>query len=775
MPSRKLSEEIAFLKTERERLRQEHAAGASGLAIVRGISDAVDEAVRRIWERRAPPGRAALVAVGGYGRREMSPFSDVDLMVLHSGGRGVKEAGKELFYELWDAGMDVGHSIRTAKEALKVARADLDAETAFLEGRLVAGDESLFDEFFQAALAHSRSSPAAFLRRIAVAARGRLGRAGDASSELEPNVKDGRGGLRDLHALRWIGTVCGAIESDPSLEGAAELLHRVRNELHFLTGRHSDVLLMQLQSQVAAAVISPAPGRSPEDELMRALYERCRAVAYALDEVLGDSIAPDIPALDSTWTPPSRAEFVGLLALGERGRAAFRALEQSGALSRALPEWEWIRWLPQRNVYHRYPVDVHAFETVVALAGLAEAPDELTRRVVQDAREDWATLLVAALLHDIGKGTDEDHSIRGEALGRSAAERIGFSPPAVGDIAWLVRHHLLLSDTATRRDIGDENLVVELAESVGTARRLRMLYLLSVADGIATSSSAWTPWKAALVADLFMKVSHVLERGELVSRDASGLARIRVTELREALSRFSPAAVEHHLSGMPRAWLLSQSATELIRQSALMIEPLPGDGPHLHATPSGDPGIWEVTVIARDRPGLFSNVSGALALHGLNVLSANIFTRDDSLALEVFRVESVDPDYRRIERVAEDARKAMRGRISLDVRLANKRQDYAARVPRGKQEAPRVVVDNRVSDFYTVIEVHASDRIALLYTITRALSDLELDIHLAKVATYGEDVVDTFYVRDLEGQKVTDLDHANEIERSIVLRLSPDS
>ncbi len=772
MPSRESPGEVLLLRSERERLRREHAAGASGLAVARGISDAVDAAIVSMWARLAPEASVALVAVGGYGRRLMNPASDVDLMVLHTGGSVASEAAKQLFYELWDAGLTVGHSIRTVKEAIKVARGDLDAETAFLEARLVAGDQRLFEEFYEATMRRTRSSPEAFLQRIREATFARRARSGDASAELEPNLKEGRGGLRDLHAIAWLRMVCDLkSERAGDLDSAAELLHRVRNELHFLTGRHTDVLLMQHQPSVAAALVGPGE----ENVLMRALYQGCRAVGFALDSLLDGSPVP-VPVLPPAeaypiWSPESRAAFLGLLASGEAGRAAFRVLEESGALTDALPEWEAIRCLPQRNVYHRYPVDVHAFETVVELVRLAGSGDELVRRVVADTRGDWEAVILAGLLHDIGKGTKGDHSIVGEKIARSAVVRLGLSDPPASDVVWLVRNHLLLSDTATRRDIDEESLVVEMAEFIGTLTRLRMLFLVSIADGVATGPAAWTPWKAALVIDLFTKVGHLLERGELVSPDASETARLRIAELRGALSRFPNDGVEQHLAGMPRAWLLSQSIESLIRQSALMLS-ISEDELEMHATPAGEPRVWEVTVVARDRPGLFSKVSGALALHGLNVLAAQIFTRADGTALEVFRVETIDAEGDRFDRVRDDVRKALRGRLSLDVRLASKRRDYATRYPKGKREEPRVIVDNRVSDFHTVIEVHAPDRIGLLYSITRALSDLELDIHLAKVATYAEDVVDTFYVRDLEGQKVADGEHAREIERSVLLRLA---
>jgi [protein-PII] uridylyltransferase len=391
--------------------------------------------------------------------------------------------------------------------------------------------------------------------------------------------------------------------------------------------------------------------------------------------------------------------------------------------------------------------------------------------VAADSERVRDRLLLAALLHDIGKGTAEDHSVRGVALARSALGRMGLPLIEKEEIAWLVRSHLLLTKTAVRRDVEDETLVVELAETVGSTERLRTLYLLSAADGLATGPSAWTGWTATLVSDLFTRIYHLLDRGELVNADASRVAHTREAELRSALGSFEPALVELHLGLMPRMWFLTQDLAALIHQSQLMVEPPGPQELRLEAVPLDHPDHWEVTVVAQDKPGLFSKVSGAFALNGLNILSAQIFTRQDRVALEIFGVAGHGGKF---EKIKEDIVKALRGKISLDLRLAQKRSDYAGRVSRGKQETPQVRIDNGSSDFYTVIEVHAPDRVGLLYAITRALTELELDIYLAKVATYAEDVVDVFYVRDLEGQKVTEIEHIREIERLILHRLARD-
>ena len=804
MQFRDLTEEIRRLKADRERLRQRHLEGAGGYEIVRDLSDSVDRAITSIWWRVRPPDPVAIVAVGGYGRGELCPSSDIDLMVLHRSGDEVNGAAKSLLYELWDAGMQVGHSIRTVKEALRLAKQEFDAETSFLEARLVTGDLKLFEHFHEAVLRQTKKSPASFLDRIAKATHVRRARAGDASAELEPNLKDGRGALRDLHTVGWIERICGTQElpvDRSALVRAGELLYQARTALHFVTGRQSDVLLMQLQQQVAASIslnggssassngnsadTHIAHSKAPEETLMRNLYLGCRAVAFALDWILDPEyrrIARRLPPslLDGTWNPEAREVFIDILASGSGGRRAFTILEQTGALERLIPEWKSIRCLPQRNVYHRNAVDVHSFETAAVLSKFVSAGendtdpgwDGLTRRVAADTRPDWDRLLLAALLHDIGKGSFEDHSVRGERLARAAVERIGLPPSEAEDVAWLVRNHLMLTKAAVRRNIDDESLIVELAEAVGSVARLRMLYLVSVADGLSTGPAAWSDWTAALVSDLFTRIFHMLEQGELVSGDASQVAEDNLRVLEQALAALPPDQVAQHLDGMPRIWLISQPTSALIRQSQLMMPRPEATEVRLDATPLPESGLWEITVVATDRPGLFSKVSGVLALHGLDVLASQIFTRDDAVALEVFRVAGTDE---RLKKVSDDIQKALRGKISLDLRLAQKRSDYAGRVSKGRGEPPSVRVDNKSSDFYTVIEVHCSDRIGLLYTITRALADLELDIHLAKVATYAEDVVDVFYVSDLEGQKVTDPEQITEIQRLIAHRLNIES
>lgn len=775
--------EIRTLEEHRRFALQEHAAGASGLATARRLSEAVDAAAGGLWRRLTGEGRPALVAVGEYGRRELGPGSPIEILVLHPPGTSAAEEAASLLRELWGAGLEVEAPALTPGAALELASADFDREAAFLDARLVAGDAMLFDEWMRSLLERVRSSPGEFLERLRRATQARRLESEDATASLEPNLRDGRGGLADLAALGLMEAACGpqVIPERGDLPGAADYLHRVRNELHRATGRNADVLQLHDQEEVAQTLLGGGSDPAPEILLMRSLYRCCRAIAFALDSTLFPETKDPEPAIrfaerigeggGGRWPVEAREAFLEVLSAGAGGRPALRWLEQRGMLVAAIPEWEGIRCLPQRSVYHRLSVDAHSFEVVARLAELDRSAEELVRRAAGEAAADRAILLLAGLLHDIGKGALEDHSVRGERLARAAVDRMGLDAADATEVVWLVRNHLALSDAATRRDIGDERLVVGMADRIGSERRLRLLYLLSVADAQATGPAAWTMWRATLVARLFSRIGLVLERGELVGQDATRLARVRAEQIREALAGLPASAVETHLTGMPRAWLLSsQPPDALIEQSSRMIHFDRRDELRIHATPRADAGIWEVVVVAVDRPGLLGKISGALALHGLNVLGAEAFTREDGLALEVFRVEALGDEEGRFEHVTEDARRALRGRLSLDARLAEKRE-LAARPSTRIRKPPRVVVDNRASDFSTVVEVHATDRIGLLSTIARALAELELDVRLAKVSTYGDDVVDVFYVRDLDGQKVTDPEYVFEVERTILHRL----
>lgn len=738
----------------------------------------MDRALIALWDESGGAAGVSLTALGGYGRGELSPRSDVDLVFLYRGRKRPEALTKRVLYALWDAGFEVGHATRTIKDSLKLAGDNHEAHTSYLSARPVAGDAALHDEFVEAVRTSTRKRWDAFGRAVAEATVARHRAAGTVPFRLEPNVKDGAGGLRDLHVVRWLEPGCDECVAG-SIASHAEIIHRIRNWLHDATERRTDVF--SLAHQDAAAAGLGYEGDRPGDALMRDYYTAARAIWWHSQTCLAAAAPaftvswprPDAaPFAAGAWTPDARRAFVEVLRSGSA--RALEELDQAAVPARMFPEWDRISSLPQRNIYHRYTVDVHCFETVaqaVALGG-----DDERDRMAADVWRDLADpdrMLLAALFHDAGKGADEDHSQRGERLAREWTRAMGFGDDAADEVAWLVRHHLLLAETATRRDIADQRLVESLAAQIGAVERCKMLYVLTVADARATGPEAWTPWKAALVAELFGRVMHVLERGEVVGADVDQIIKRRTAEVRDGVAGREPGEVDAHLLGMTRAYVLAFPSPDLIRHFALMHPPPEPEGVRMHAAAAGEPGLWEVTTVARDRPGLFAILSGALAVSGLNIVGAQGFTRLDGIAVEVFSVVgALDKtfDESRWAKIEQAFRDALSGSIDLDAELAERRRAYA-RESKGKREPTRVEIDNDASDFATVIEVHATDRVGLLYDITKALADFDLDIRVARIATYGHDVVDVFYVLDLLGQRLEEPDRIAAVRDGLLARI----
>jgi len=489
--------------------------------------------------------------------------------------------------------------------------------------------------------------------------------------------------------------------------------------------------------------------------------------AVALDAI--DSAAVPSPV---EWTDDVRDAFLELLRTGDV--RPFQTLDRLGLLERYIPAWASVRARPQRDPYHRYPVDVHLLEAFAGMARLFEDPgdDRVAARAVE-AVGDRDALLLGALLHDIGKTGERDHVPAGARIARDVLHGAGLAPET-GDLAlFMVAEHLLLSDTATRRDLQDDDLIHDVAARIGDQERLASLYLLTIADAAATGPLAWTLWRATLVRELVAKVQRVLERGDVGAGTAERLS-VAVDAIRRALAHEEPAAVERFILRMPRGYILTVPPERVARQFPLVAPVL---GAHEVRTLSAlgpRPGTYQLTVVASDRPGLLSMIAGALSLANLSILTAQVFTTEDGAAVDLFEVEGAfeaEVGEERWRSFRATLRKAIEGRLSLAHRVEDKRRHY----PSVRPDVPvRVVVDNGSSDFFTVIEVGAPDRIGLLFDVTRTFAELGLDVHLAKVATYGERVVDAFYVRDELGRRIEEPERLAQLERALVSRLEPD-
>ena len=744
-----------------------------GSAWCRRYSDLVDAWIAELWAEVAPGSSGvALIATGGYGRAELCPQSDLDLLLLTTSTSQGEALASRLWYPIWDQGLKLGHSVRTLNQALELSRDDLDTATALLAVRHLCGDPSLTEDLREGALVQWRHGAKWAIEELAENVEGRLEKLGEVAFLLEPDLKDARGGLRDVHALSWLDLAQPVLSDldEVALRDAYEILLAARVELHRRSGRRGDVLLLQEQDAVAEAL-----GVADADALMKNVVTAARSIAWTSDftwhrvqasrrrrlirerprevapgvvleertvrlaptcNVAGDPaialrvglaaatqrafidraalerMATEMPMMPKPWPDEARWLLTDLLMVGHPAIPVLEALDQLGLVHRMIPEWEPCRSRPQRNAYHRFTVDRHLFEAAAEAAKLVDRVD----------RPDL--LVLGALFHDIGKGYPGDHVEVGIKMVDRIAARMGFADEEVAVLVSMVRHHLLLPDVGTRRDLDDDGTIRSVATQVGSVETLELLHALTEADSIATGPAAWGQWKAGLVAQLVRRTAHVLRGG-----DAS--------EMVEA-----PFPTAEHRA--------------LLAERRLIVQ--------------GDAGT--LTIVAPDRPGLFSRVAGTLALNGVDVVDASAHT-EMGMALEVFRVKSVFGDEPNWLRVRADVERALAGRLALRARLAERARTYPApKATNARPKAPRVVVDNHTSDLATVVEVEAPDGIGVLYRITQALLECDLDIVSAKVQTLGSDAIDAFYVRDGLGAKIEDHAYLAEIERAVLHALA---
>ncbi|MGY1847280.1 MULTISPECIES: [protein-PII] uridylyltransferase [unclassified Blastococcus] len=721
----------------------------------------------------------ALVAVGSLGRREPPPHGDLDLVLVHEDRPEVAALADALWYPVWDAGLRLDHSVRSVSEAVAVASTDVKAGLGLLDARLVAGDAGLAARLRTATLASWRQHASRLLPQLRDLRRERGRRLGELAFLLEPDLKEAYGGLREGQVLRAAAAAQLADEPAAEVEQAYAFLLDVRDELRRRSGRASDVLVRQEQRAVAAAL-----GLADEDVLLREVSLAGRRLAFVADETWrrveaglvrrprgryrrvrrepladgvvrqGDEVvlardarpaadpglllraaaaaaradlllspytlkvlAVHSPPVPEPWPSEVRWSFLRLLASGRSAVPVLEQLDQEGLLARLLPEWDRIRSLPQRHPWHRFTVDRHLIEAAAAAA-------ELTRDV---DRPDL--LLVASLLHDIGKGWPGDHSEVGEPIAAAIGARMGFAGADVATLGTLVRHHLLLPATATRRDIDDPATIDRVAATIGRdASVLHLLHALAQADGAATSASAWSPWKAHLVA-------------ALVARVQAQLGGAPLSEPEPVLHPATRAQATVLAPGIPGA---TRGVTVGIEEVA--------DG-------------QQVTIGAPDRPGLLSTCAGVLALNQLDVRAAKM-TVADGYGTGVFAVR---PRFGRApvpEILADGVRAALEGTLSLPERLRQREADYRQET---RSAPPRISWHNHeVSGRATgIVEVRAGDRTGLLYRLTAAIAAEGLDVTSARIETLGGDAVDCFYVADPSGSPV-DPEQRQRVDAALV-------
>lgn len=800
----------------------------------------------------------AFVAVGGYGRKDLFLHSDIDVMILFGAkipslAKGLAE---EVFYPLWDLGLDLGHGIRGIKDCVNLARDDFEVLTSLMDARFVCGDSPLYFSLMELLQRKAVSRKAAYFARwLEERDKIRMSTFGDASYLLEPNLKEGIGGLRDYHHILWLSKVYFNLLVPRDLEYGGVLSHReyeelrhsldfiglVRNHLHHLSGRKNDRLSFEHQERIArilgfqdqgdllaveqflgrlhavmaaikslhrSFVLNHLPKRQSagNGERTEVLSE---AVEFAQGEINFRSATsivsrPHLLLEAFAWScrmnrPLSLEakrlirEFLYLVDEDFRKSRevvrtflsilgsphAFETLEQMdelGFLGALIPEFQQVRDRVQFDNYHIYPVGTHLLQSLRNLKNLGKEKNILFLSIFSDL-SNQEPLLLASLLHDIGK-VGKDHARRGTTLARGILERMGYDEKAAADVLFLISHHLLLAETATRRDLNEEKVIVLCARTIGTVERLKMLLLLTWADSLATGPRAWNNWTENLVLELFFKILHTLEKGELATPDASRRVKGTLQKVRRELAdRMDPSEAEALFENMSPRYVLELDPREMVRHIRVFrefqegLQHNPSEPFRLDAREEPAEDAWEVLFMAKDRPGLFADLAGVLALHNINILSAHIYTWLDGTAVDIFRVSRpVDPmDVEQTwKKVRHDLTLTFGGKLSLPYRLAQKSLQSLLARPLKSTRQPEVRVDNESSDFFTLIEVFASDRIGLLHLITHTLFQLRLDIRIAKIATKGDQIADVFYVRDLDGQKIQDKAHVTEIKNALL-------
>jgi [protein-PII] uridylyltransferase len=849
----------------RRRLHEHPGRGLDSAASGAFLTDQLlrlifDFATTALYPRPNPTAaeRLTLIAVGGYGRGEMAPYSDVDIMFLTPWKQTAwgEQVIETILYLLWDLGLKVGHSTRSLDDMIRMAKADLTIRTALLEGRYVWGDQALYDE----ASARFRKeivtgTARAFIADKLAEREARHHRMGDSRYVVEPNLKEGKGGLRDLHTLFWIGKYAYQVQSvaelvDKGLLTAIELrqflkaenfLWAVRCNLHDIAGRAEERLTFDVQRELSTRLrYTERAGMSAIERFMRHYFLMARQVGDLtglflahLDDSFGKSawfpkIVRRPRKLNGFTTRSGRigvpndgffrddpvrliemfalANSAGLeiypLAMRQAGRDAglitekvrrdpranalfmavltshndpetsLRWMSEAGVFGRFIPDFGRVVAQMQYDMYHHYTVDEHTIRAIGLVAkienGDLKADHPQSAKVIRQLVS-RRVLYVAVMLHDIAKGRGGDHSELGAEIAERLCPRLGLSPAETETVAWLVRYHLLMSSTAFKRDLSDFKTILDFTEIVASPERLRLLLILTVVDIRAVGPNVWNNWKGQLLRDLFDAAEEVLRLGHKQNGRAERIAAKQAAlakELEWTAAEFAAYARRH-----ADPYWVAESPDVLLRNAILVERADAANAPlSIGLEVDAAMGTTLVSVYAADHPGLFYRIAGAISLGGANILDARIHTTRDGQALDNFVV--ADPlghpfaeagQLARLKRSIEDV---LTGKVRLADRLAAR--PLARRRAEAFRVEPNVLIDNRASNRYTVVEVNALDRPALLWSLTHALFAARLAIQSAHIATYGERAVDVFYLTDLTGEKVADATRLKLLEKRLL-------
>jgi [protein-PII] uridylyltransferase len=817
---------------------------------LRQHSDMVDGLVRKAFQKAQSEVSApsvCLIAVGGYGRAELAPYSDVDLLLLYSssGKEDLPPLVEKILYPLWDLGLEVSCSSRSISECLRMAQSDVHIKTGLIDGRYLDGEYEFFRRLyslFTKRILHRNVQK--FAEALANDLRLRNQKYEDPAYALEPNIKEGEGGLRNFQIGRW--TIRAKYKTDRwdsilfpdhsrMLERSLQFLWAVRNQLHLLSGRKQDHLTFELQEKIAP-ILGLSPGTEGIEEMMRqyhlstqristfvydildrtlhepswakktffffqrkkidenfgmaygelhlfdpvtfkrdpsqlmTLFKHCQGYRTHMDFRTEEAVMEALPFVDDRFRTMEGVNqaFLSILRKGDGVNTILKKMHELGLLSRYIPEFSEIEGKVHYDLYHVHPVDIHSILAVEELGklrgGLYQQEYPLLTSLIREI-ENPEILFLTTLLHDIGKGMDGDHSLIGKETVKHIGERMGLPVEDRELMEFLVSHHLYMIETAFRRDLHDEQVILRFADEVKDANQLKMLYLLTFADIKAVGPDAWTSWKNTLLMELFLKVLHFFEKGAVagpfLKRDEM-IQKLQTSPSREIISEY----VEH----LPDRYLSCYSSDEIAH--------------HLELARSVEKKLllveWKiedeiqarVTVCTKDRYGLFSKITGSMFLNRLNILEAQIHTWGNGIVLDTFWVVDATRNMdRRLQQFKKDLEEILGEKASLRGLLSKRKEVNGIKqkvIPRVPQE---VKVNNQDSDFYTIVEVMGEDRLGILYEITQALTDHGCDIHFARISTLGNRIVDVFYVQDEWGEKIKEKNRTDQLKKTVLSRL----
>jgi len=847
-----------YIEAGRRELFERHRDGAGGLEVVSAWSTVMDHLIRHLFTsissecaRRfpTPNPRFALLAQGGYGRGELNPLSDIDLLFLYSWKVSpfIEATTEKLLYTLWDAGLEVGHATRSIAECMRLAEIDMKVRTSLLDSRFLCGDYALYQDFDKRIESRLvKKGVKRFIREKLEENRARHEQFGGSVYLLEPDVKEGEGGLRDIQTARWIAraklkikdldglALAGIVDARDiaQLKESQDFLLRVRNELHFSTGKHQDQLTFEHQEKVSAAlgcegegtlrgvevfmrgyyrhaahinrlsslivhrvtdcdkpgfsatymfgrtlregirlsktyitVTKPEIIRNHPDNLIR-IFDDAQKYSCGLAHETRELLRQNLDLIDDEFRRSAAANlpFFSILKWKDSVYETLLEMHRAGVLGAFIPEFGRLLCMVLHDAYHIYTVDQHSLRLIKEIERLkAGEYAESLPLLTQLAREveKIELLYLGLMFHDIGKGFGGGHSEIGAHMVRAIARRMRLNADDGALVEFLVRHHLLMTQIAFRRDLEDEKTILDFARTMGTVTNLKMLYLLTFADVKAVGPEVWNPWKASLLGELYVKALNVLEeaeKGEFQRQDIRAVIRRVQTRIKRQLSKdYSEEEIEKFLEIMPDRYFSSTPEDDIVEHFAIM-QRFDGEQAEVAIEHFPERDCSSVVICYVDRPGLFASITGVLAALSFDILNARIFTSSDGRILDVFRISHHGrPELVMAEQKWEKFRLVLNGVLDgkIDVAtLVGSSKPSLLLVKRAPKVSTVVNIDNDASDDFTIVEVFTEDRIGVLFTIAYSLHQLGLSIHVAKISTNVDQVADVFYVTDQNGGKI---------------------